>query len=729
MKKSFIYALCMGVAISSCTSEEIVPGGAGSEQEVSLTLNMTEQMGSRSDSHVAWTESGKGGVSNGLGEDVVFNVGLYLDDALVYSESKTVSSSGNGTSATFTPTLIIGETYRVVAYAEFGNEAESNLETVGFKQALNDETADAYYVSKELVAAPQLSAELTRPYGKLRLLADDWAEAERQFGSHIESVKVEYKYGRPTVFDAKTGLFGDVDATSNLTMESSRVDYTGGSFVYTDEATGVEVSETEGVDYKTIFVDYIPANEGDVLMPFSLTVTFADGDTYTRDFRQDIPVRRNWLTTLKGDLFTMGSELTLYIEEDFDNEEVIKYDEELAWILANGGTYTLQEDLEIEESLVVAEGASVVIDLNGNDIINTTNSSELGVGDGIIVYGSLVLQGEGTVQGNTRTVWARGNTGAKVTIKGGTYIGAVGGTTEVIYASGNGVIDIYGGTFEAKTLDETSYASPQYAVLNIHGNGKTGCDINVYGGVYVNFDPANNVSENPKAGYHDGNFVADGYKSIEKDGNYYVVPEQIDAVADNSADLIAAIQSGESVVLTGDVTLEGKYLSATSDEPVVIKAMEGVEVKLSGAVNQEGPTNAQCVFNKGNITFEDITFSVPQVQSGWVVSANIYGNANVTFRNCTFAGKQCAIYQSGNAVVTLEGCNFDIDYSDGAIQAETGAENYLGTKLTIKDCDFGTTANVLTIFDWSAAPMTVQDVEDYLGANGNIYSGALVVRQ
>ena len=557
MKKSFIYALCMGVAISSCTSEEIVPGGAGSEQEVSLTLNMTEQMGSRSDSHVAWTESGKGGVSNGLGEDVVFNVGLYLDDALVYSESKTVSSSGNGTSATFTPTLIIGETYRVVAYAEFGNEAESNLETVGFKQALNDETADAYYVSKELVAAPQLSAELTRPYGKLRLLADDWAEAERQFGSHIESVKVEYKYGRPTVFDAKTGLFGDVDATSNLTMESSRVDYTGGSFVYTDEATGVEVSETEGVDYKTIFVDYIPANEGDVLMPFSLTVTFADGDTYTRDFRQDIPVRRNWLTTLKGDLFTMGSELTLYIEEDFDNEEVIKYDEELAWILANGGTYTLQEDLEIEESLVVAEGASVVIDLNGNDIINTTNSSELGVGDGIIVYGSLVLQGEGTVQGNTRTVWARGNTGAKVTIKGGTYIGAVGGTTEVIYASGNGVIDIYGGTFEAKTLDETSYASPQYAVLNIHGNGKTGCDINVYGGVYVNFDPANNVSENPKAGYHDGNFVADGYKSVKNGDDYVVVAGVIGAVASTDQELIDALNNGDNVALLNDITSNG----------------------------------------------------------------------------------------------------------------------------------------------------------------------------
>ena len=190
----------------------------------------------------------------------------------------------------------------------------------------------------------------------------------------------------------------------------------------------------------------------------------------------------------------------------------------------------------------------------------------------------MTINGEGTVQGNTRAVWARGKTGAKVRINGGNYVGAVGGNmTEVIYASGNGVIDIYGGTFEAKTEDTNSFAAPQYAVLNLHGNGKDGCDIKVYGGAFKNFNPADNISENPKH-----NFCADGYKAIEKDGKYYVIPNEVDAVATTTADLNDALAAGQDVVLFNDIAVAKSEVGSNGYGATGISQLNGGVIDGNG---------------------------------------------------------------------------------------------------------------------------------------------------
>ena len=201
-------------------------------------------------------------------------------------------------------------------------------------------------------------------------------------------------------------------------------------------------------------------------------------------------------------------------------------EEELLAAVAEGAVINLVEDIELSQSLQVTK--DVTLNLNGKNLTIVNESVELGEGDGIIVTsGNLEINGEGTVTANTRAVWARGNGGAKITINGGTFVGATNGNkTEVIYASGNGKIDIYGGTFEAATFNDRDFGlGAQYAVLNLHGDGKDGCDIEVYGGIFHNFDPANNTSENPSTGYHDSNFVAPGYKSVA-DGDYFKVVKE-----------------------------------------------------------------------------------------------------------------------------------------------------------------------------------------------------------
>lgn len=194
-------------------------------------------------------------------------------------------------------------------------------------------------------------------------------------------------------------------------------------------------------------------------------------------------------------------------------------EEELFAAISNGGHICLTNDIALTKSLNVTKNTT--LNLNGKKLTISNESEEAGEGDGIIVTaGHLVINGEGTVEANTRAVWARGDGGAKITINAGTYVGSNIPACEVIYASGNGVITINGGTFEATYQDEVSFAAPQYAVLNLHSNGADGCNIVVYGGSFKNFDPSNNVSENPKK-----DFVADGYKSVAN-GEYFDVVKE-----------------------------------------------------------------------------------------------------------------------------------------------------------------------------------------------------------
>ena len=190
-------------------------------------------------------------------------------------------------------------------------------------------------------------------------------------------------------------------------------------------------------------------------------------------------------------------------------------EEDLTAAIAAGGDIILTSDIALTKTLAVDK--DVTLNLNGKKLSINNESDELGIGDGIIATaGNLVIEGEGTVEANTRAIWARGDGGAKITINGGTYIGAKG-NTEVIYASGNGKITINGGTFEAKSKS-TGFTPDQYAVLNLQD--KKPCDIIVYGGSFKDFDPSDNVSENPKK-----NFVAPGYKSVANGEYFDVVAE------------------------------------------------------------------------------------------------------------------------------------------------------------------------------------------------------------
>lgn len=151
---------------------------------------------------------------------------------------------------------------------------------------------------------------------------------------------------------------------------------------------------------------------------------------------------------------------------------------------------------------------------SGNQVINTTLSidSDVTNGNSDVIR---VTGGDHTITGGTYTAYGtKSNSclrvdGGTVTIEDGYF--EVGDSNNCIYAAGGNIV-IKGGEF----ISAEPYAG-HYWVLNAKDD--SGSVITVMGGRFKNFDPSN-------AGTGMGEIViADGYKVVQSDEWYEVVPE------------------------------------------------------------------------------------------------------------------------------------------------------------------------------------------------------------
>lgn len=314
---------------------------------------------------------------------------------------------------------------------------------------------------------------------------------------------------------------------------------------------------------------------------------------------------------------------------------------ELRAALLLGGEVTLTKDVELTQPLVVAAGTSSTINLNSFNIINTNKTAEYGQGEGIVVYGDLTINGEGTVAGCTRAVWARGADNATVTINGGNYEGCEAGYAEggcsVIYASSNNTINIYGGTFKALAADVTSYANKTegvYAALNVADNNGM---INVYGGEFYKQNPAAPGTE-PKAWNeaHTNGFVAEGYFSTLVGDNYIVSDSKVVATADEFAAAMKSTEENIKVALAADLDVDitslgtitggsGEYKLGGEDTKTITIDLNGKKLNITTTYwSNLGAKNDNAVF-----TIKNGTMTSSQATGTW----NSY---DLTFSNCDY---------------------------------------------------------------------------------------------
>ena len=193
--------------------------------------------------------------------------------------------------------------------------------------------------------------------------------------------------------------------------------------------------------------------------------------------------------------------------------EVLSADtlEELIEAIAAGGEITINSAIDAPTGFVITANTTVV---NNGEL----SISEDTVGDGVfkVTNGTLTLDGKGTINGLDKSgwsmaIWATEN--GKVVIKDGyfTNVGAHSETDsehyDLIYASGNGQIEILGGEFKCET--------PKW-ILNIKNADRETASIVVKGGKFYGFNPME---------AEEGNLVVPGYKVVENDGIFEVIPE------------------------------------------------------------------------------------------------------------------------------------------------------------------------------------------------------------
>lgn len=193
--------------------------------------------------------------------------------------------------------------------------------------------------------------------------------------------------------------------------------------------------------------------------------------------------------------------------------EVLSADtlEELIEAIAAGGEIAINSAIDAPTGFVITANTTVI---NNGEL----SISEDTVGDGVfkVTNGTLILDGKGTINGLDKSgwsmaIWATEN--GKVVIKDG-YFTNVGAHSpedsehyDLIYASGNGQIEILGGEFKCET--------PKW-ILNIKNVDRETASIVVKGGKFHGFNPME---------AEEGNLVAPGYKVVETDGIFEVIPE------------------------------------------------------------------------------------------------------------------------------------------------------------------------------------------------------------
>ena len=188
----------------------------------------------------------------------------------------------------------------------------------------------------------------------------------------------------------------------------------------------------------------------------------------------------------EADLHTvLGAGYSVELTDDIDLTKVIELDGVEATLDLAGHTITAAWDSEdVLEVLCATNGAKVTITGNGKMIAGTT-------GEHINVVSSIY--------------------GSHVTIENGTFIS---GGCSVIFARYDGAtVTINGGRYEAKE----KYVDGKYYMLDIGEDAVCETKINVYGGEFVDYDPANTANDGAYT-----NKVANGYHSINNNGVYTV---------------------------------------------------------------------------------------------------------------------------------------------------------------------------------------------------------------
>lgn len=542
--KTFKYlaAAALTLLAVSCNKEQVAEVPDGQLVDVTFTAALPGEMATKA--------IGDGQTAKKLYVSVYEN-----DDAKTKLDlDKTATFSDLKTQVTFS--LVKGKTYNFVFWAQAAEGAPYDVTDlknikISYEGAeANDEKRDAFYATrKELKVNGALTEtiKLYRPFAQVNFGTADYDAA---VAAGMEPVKSVF-----TATDVAT-VFDTFEAEGK---EAKDV------VTFTESALPGETLVTKAGDYKWMTMNYIiPVGKQGEKHISNVTAEFVteDGVSVTASAPQ-APVQNNYRTNIVGDLLTSQVIFNIEIvpifnEPDNDIDIVnVKNEASLKALFATGGEATLAADLDLGETVSVAAGKEVTLDLNGKTISNTTDIWNTAANDWSLLSvrgGSLTIKGAGTLQAKENDCFAVDvMDGGKVVIEDGTYVGNV----HAVYVF-EGSVEIKGGKYSIQQPSELP--SPYGYVLNCYdANCKNGtAKIMVSGGEFEKFNPADCAAE----GAHT-NFLADGYMSVEAEEGVWTVVRGTKPVVMTTAELRATLTaftsagSGDNIIEIGkDIVLK-----------------------------------------------------------------------------------------------------------------------------------------------------------------------------
>lgn len=542
----YLAAAALTLLAVSCNKEQVAEVPDGQMFDVTFTAALPGEMATKA--------LGDGQTAKKLYVSVYEN-----DDAKTKLDlDKTATFTDLKTQVTFS--LVKGKTYNFVFWAQAAEGAPYDVTDlknikISYEGAeANDEKRDAFYATrKELKVNGALTEtiKLYRPFAQVNFGTADYDAA---VAAGVEPVKSVF-----TATDVAT-IFDTFEAEGK---EAKDV------VTFTESALPGETLVTKAGDYKWMTMNYIlPMGKQDAKHISNVTAEFIPETGITvKASSPQTPVQNNYRTNILGNLLTSQVIFNIEIvpifnEPDNDIDIVnVKNEASLKALFATGGEATLAADLDLGETVSVAAGKEVTLDLNGKTIKNSTDLWDSPTKEAnnwslfSVKGGSLTIKGAGTLQAKENDCYAVDvQDGGQVTIEDGTYVGNI----HAVYVY-EGTAEIKGGHYSV----QQTYPDAEKAygfVLNCYdANRKNGtAKIMVSGGEFVKFNPADCAAE----GAHT-NFLADGYMSVEAEEGVWTVVRGTKPVVMTTAELRATLTaftsagSGDNIIEIGkDIVLK-----------------------------------------------------------------------------------------------------------------------------------------------------------------------------
>ena len=261
----------------------------------------------------------------------------------------------------------------------------------------------------------------------------------------------------------------------------------------------------------------------------------------------------------------------------------------------DGDTIKLLADIDLSQTITVNK--TITLNMNGKKLYNTSDLWDNPTTDNnwslISVRGSgnLTITGNGTFAAKENDCYAVDvQESATVTIKNGTFIGNI----HAVYVFA-GTANVEGGTYSVQQKYPDPAKGDEFVLNCYDANRANGtAHINVTGGTFKNFNPADNKAEGEGNNFADNSLVVQKNNTVQNN-DYYVC---------NAAnEVIAAASKGEEIFVLNGTTLTnvpaGVIIQNRTGDRITVN---GKDVELTGDAGYTVPASNITIIVPGDTT-------------------------------------------------------------------------------------------------------------------------------